>query len=45
MLRVSDIYFSKMHLRGNSLVVQWLGLGAFTAKGLGSIFGLGTKNP
>ena len=30
---------------GNSLVVQWLGLGAFTAKGLGSIAKLGTKIP
>ena len=27
----------------NSLVVQWLGLRAFTAKGLGSIPGSGTK--
>ena len=45
MLRISDIYFSKMHLRGNSLVVQWLGLDAFTAKDLDSILGLGTKNP
>ena len=30
---------------GNSLVVQWLGLNAFTAKGLGSIPGQGTKIP
>ena len=30
---------------GNSLVVQWLGLHAGTAKGLGSIPGLGTKIP
>ena len=28
---------------GNSLVVQWLGLCAFTAEGRGSIPGLGTK--
>ena len=28
---------------GNSLAVQWLGLGAFTAVGLGSIPGWGTK--
>ena len=28
---------------GNSLVVQWLGLGASTAGGLGSIPGWGTK--
>ena len=30
---------------GNSLAVQWLGLCAFTAKGLGSIPGQGTKIP
>ena len=29
--------------RGNSLAVQWLGLCTFTAKGLGSILGRGTK--
>ena len=29
--------------RRNSLAVQWLGLGAFTAEGLGSIPGRGTK--
>ena len=29
--------------RGNSLVVQWLGLGDFTAVGLGSVPGQGTK--
>ena len=28
---------------GNSLEIQWLGLGAFTAMGLGSIPGQGTK--
>ena len=28
---------------GNSLVVQWLGLHTFTAEGLGSIPGQGTK--
>ena len=28
---------------GNSLVVQWLGLCAFTGKGAGSILGQGTK--
>ena len=32
-------------MRGNSLVVQWLGLGAFTAEGLGSTPGWGTKIP
>ena len=30
---------------GNSLVVQWLGLWAFTAKAMGSIPGRGTKIP
>ena len=30
---------------GNSLVVQWLRLGAFTAEGPGSIRGWGTKIP
>ena len=30
---------------GNSLVVQWLGLSAFTAKGVGLIPGQGTKIP
>ena len=30
---------------GNSLAVQWSGLGAFTAEGLGSIPGWGTKIP
>ena len=30
---------------GNSLAVQWLGLCAFTARGLGSIPGWGTKIP
>ena len=30
---------------GNSLAVQWLGLCAFTAEGLGSIPGEGTKIP
>ena len=30
---------------GNSLVVQWLGLRTFTAVGLGSIPGRGTKIP
>ena len=29
----------------NSLVVQWLGLHAFTAKGVGSVPGQGTKIP
>ena len=30
---------------GNSLVVQWLGLGTFTALGLGSISCRGTRIP
>ena len=30
---------------GNSLVVQWLGLCAFSAEGQGSIPGQGTKIP
>ena len=30
---------------GNSLAVQWLGLYSFTAKGLSSTFGQGTKIP
>ena len=30
---------------GNSLVVQWLGFRAFTARGAGSIRGQGTKIP
>ena len=32
-------------LKGNSLAVQWLGLGAFTAGAQGSIPGWGTKIP
>ena len=32
-------------LSGNSLAVQWLGLRTFTAKGVGSIPGQGTKIP
>ena len=30
---------------GNSLVIQWLGLCAFTVEGLGSVPGQGTKIP
>ena len=33
----------KKFFSGNSLVVQWLGLGPLTAVGLGSISGQGTK--
>ena len=35
----------KYPLGGNSLTVQWLGLHAFTAEGLGSVPGQGTKIP
>ena len=35
----------KINQVGNSLVVQWLGLGTFTDMGLGSIPGRGTKIP
>lgn len=35
----------KRQFTGNSLVDQWLELGIFTAKGPGSILGLGTKVP
>ena len=34
-----------MLISGNSLKVQWLGLHAFIAKGLGSIPGWGTRIP
>ena len=33
----------KLRVEGNSLVVQWLGLCAFTAEGVGSIPSRGTK--
>ena len=33
----------KKRMSGNSLAVQWLGLGTFTAEGLGSVPGQGTK--
>ena len=32
-------------LQGTSLEVPWLGLGTFTAVGLGSVFGGGTEIP
>ena len=39
-----DIYSRLKNLKsGNSLVVQWLGLHAFTAEGASSIPGWGTK--
>ena len=37
-------HYQKSH-KGNSLVVQWLGLGALTAGTRGSIPGRGTKIP
>ena len=39
------MYLKKLGQGGNSLEVQWLGLHAFTAEGLGSIPGQGTKIP
>ena len=38
-----EYYLALKKNEGNSLVVQWLGLHAFTAKGRGSIPVLGTK--
>ena len=35
--------FSKDATQGDPLVVQWLGLHAFTAEGMGSILGWGTN--
>ena len=35
----------KIVLLGNSVVVQWIGLGALTARGPGLIPGWGTKVP
>ena len=40
-----DVCYQKNKISGNSLVVKWLGLRAFTAKGQGSIPGQGTKIP
>ena len=40
---LKNFKFIKDQRRGNSLVVQWLGLGAFTAVGLDSVPGQGTK--
>ena len=44
MYGIRKLYHSYTHF-GNSLVVQWLGLSALTAEGLGSIPGRGTKIP
>ena len=40
---LNDRQMDKKDVIGNSLVVQWLGVHAFTAQGLGSIPGWGTK--
>ena len=42
-LPTAESYF--IFISGNTLAVQWLGLHAFTAEGLGSISGQGTKIP
>ena len=39
------IYFKYSSILGNPLAVQWLGLHTFTAMGLGSLSGQGTKIP
>ena len=45
-LRKDDLILRiKEKVCGNSLAVQWLGLHAFTAKGLGSVPGRGTRIP
>lgn len=41
-LKLGSKYYCKKRI-GNSLAVQWLGLGAYTARGLGSIPGQGTN--
>ena len=38
-------FFTNKSCQGNSLVLQWLTLGAFTPKGRGSIPGQGTRIP
>ena len=42
---MKDGITDKMVHAGNSLVLQWLGLCALTAEGLGSVSGHGTKIP
>ena len=49
-LLIPDLYVMALHgdkteRLGNSLVVQWLGLGAFTVMAWGSISGLRTRIP
>ena len=39
----NQVLFENIELYGNSLAVQWLGLCAFTAEGVGSIPGRGTR--
>lgn len=41
-LELSETFCLKKKKR-NSLGFQWLGIGAFTAKGMGSVTDLGTK--
>ena len=36
---------SKIHMQGDSLVLQWVGLSTFTAEGPGSVPGQGPKIP
>ena len=38
-------HYRNIFKEGTSLAIQWLGLYTFTAKGLGSIPGRGTKIP
>ena len=40
-----EFFFYRTETVWNSLVVQWLGLGSFTAMAPGSILGQGTKIP
>ena len=43
-MRDFNVHFLfEMLIVGNSLAVQWLGIGTFTVNGLGSILGQGTK--
>ena len=44
-IRLREMRTLKREKGGNSLAVQWLGIGALTAKGPGSVPGQGTKIP
>ena len=44
-IRLREMRTLKREKGGNSLAVQWLGIGALTAKGPGSVPGQGKKNP